>query len=175
VSNPFQLDLEAIRNRAREHMLQGAVMPSYGHDRQEVLKVLNEVLATEIVCTLRYRNNALVAGGIQADAVAEEFATHAAEEQGHADLVARRIVQLGGEPDMNPATLMTRSHADYKTSSQLQELIRENLIAERVAVATYSEIVRWLGDGDPTTRRIMEELLAKEEEHADDLAGLLAR
>jgi bacterioferritin len=175
VSNPFKLDLETIRTRAREHMLDGALTSNYGHDRDAVIKVLNEVLATEIVCTLRYRNNALVAEGIHADSVAEEFATHAAEEQGHADLVARRIVQLGGEPDMNPGTLVTRSHADYTTSAQLNDMIRDNLVAERVAVATYSEIVRWLGDGDATTRRIMEDLLAKEEEHADDLAGLLAR
>jgi len=175
VEDTFHLDLKTIRERAREHMREGAYTPSYGHDRQAVLKVLNEVLATEIVCTLRYRNNALVAEGIQAESIAAEFKQHAAEEQQHADMVAERIVQLGGEPDMNPATLMQRSHADYTTSRDLEVLLRENLVAERVAIASYLEIARWLGEKDPTTRRIIEELLAKEEEHADDLASLLPK
>ena len=154
-------------------MNDGAVTESYGADREAVLKVLNEVLATEIVCNLRYRNNALVAQGIHAEAVASEFRTHAAEELDHADRVAARIQQLGGNPDMNPANLMTRSHAEYTTSQSLVEMLQENLVAERVAVATYSEIVRWLGERDATTRRLMESLLEKEEEHADDLASLL--
>jgi bacterioferritin len=170
----FRIDLENIKRRAREHMDDGAVTETYGADRQAVLKVLNEVLATEIVCTLRYRNNYLVAQGIHAESIAAEFKQHAADEQDHADRVAGRIVQLGGEPDMNPTSLMTRSHSDYKTSGSLVEMLKENLVAERVAVSTYSEIVRWLGDRDTTTRRLMEELLAKEEEHADDLASLLA-
>jgi bacterioferritin len=173
MKEPFRLDLENIKRRAREHMSQGAVTESYGADRQQVLKVLNEVLATEIVCNLRYRNNALVAQGIHAEAISAEFTEHAVQEQDHADRVAARIMQLGGEPDMNPATLLARSHADYKTSRNLRELLRENLIAERVAIDTYNEIVRWLGDGDHTTRRLIEAILEQEEEHADDLASLL--
>ncbi len=173
MKQPFRLDLENIKRQAREHMTQGAVTDTYGADRTAVLKVLNEVLATEIVCNLRYRNNALVAQGIHAESIASEFKLHAAEEQDHADRVAQRIAQLGGEPDMDPKTLATRSHAEYTTSTSLRELLRENLIAERVAVSTYGEIIRWLGDGDITTRRLMEDLLAKEEEHADDLASLL--
>jgi bacterioferritin len=173
MTQTFRIDLEKIKERARAHMSEGAVTESYGADREAVLKVLNEVLATEIVCTLRYRNNYLVAQGIHAESVAAEFKQHAMEEQDHADRVAARIVQLGGEPDMNPANLMTRSHSEYKTSQSLVEMLKENLVAERVAVSTYSEIVRWLGTGDTTTRRLMEGLLEKEEEHADDLASLL--
>jgi bacterioferritin len=170
----FQIDLERIKQRARQHMSEGAVTEAYGADREAVLKVLNEVLATEIVCTLRYRNNYLVAQGIHAEGVAAEFKQHAAEEQEHADRVAARIVQLGGEPDMNPAHIATRSHSDYTTSSSLVEMLKENLVAERVAIATYSEVVRWLGDADVTSRRLMEDLLAREEEHAEDLSSLLA-
>lgn len=170
---PFRLDLENIKKRAREQMMEGAVTETYGADRQQVINVLNEALATEIVCNLRYRNNQLVAQGINADAAAAEFMEHAAEEAVHADKIAARIVQLGGQPDMNPATLLSRSHADYTTSNNLRELVQENLIAERVAISTYSEIVRWLGDSDPTTRRLMEWILEQEEEHADDLASLL--
>lgn len=173
MKEPFRLDLENIKRRAREHMSKGAVTESYAADREQVLKVLNEVLATELVCNLRYRNNALVAQGIHAEAISAEFTEHAVQEQDHADRVATRIMQLGGEPDMNPATLLTRSHADYKTSRNLRELLKENLIAERVAIDTYNEIVRWLGDGDPTTRRLIEGILEQEEEHADDLASLL--
>ena len=173
ITEPFRLDLENIKRRAREHMSQGAVTESYGADREAVIKVLNEVLATEIVCTLRYRNNALVAQGINAEAIAAEFVEHAAEEQVHADRVAARIMQLGGEPNMDPSSLTARSHAEYKTSRNLQELVRENLIAERVAITTYAEIARWLGDGDHTTRRLIEWILEQEEEHADDLASLL--
>ena len=170
---PFKSDLEAIRRRAREKMQDGAYTGAYGANREQVLQVLNEVLATEIVCTLRYRNNYHVAQGIHAEAVAAELKQHADEELGHADRVAERISQLGGQPDLNPASLMQRSHAEYTTSESLRALLEENLVAERVAIETYSEIVRWLGDGDPTTRRMMEELLEKEEEHADDLARLL--
>ena len=173
MQEPFKMDLENIKRRAREHMSEGAVTETYGADREQVIKVLNEVLATELVCNLRYRNNALVAQGIHAEAVVAEFQEHAMQEQDHADKVAARIVQLGGEPDMNPATLMARSHADYKTSRDLRVLLQENLIAERVAISTYLEIARWLGDRDPTTRRLIEFVLEQEEEHADDLASLL--
>lgn len=173
MNEPFHLDLENIKRRAREHMLSGAVTETYGADREAVIKVLNEVLATEVVCNLRYRNNALVAQGIHAEAIAAEFQEHAMQEQDHADKIAMRIMQLGGEPNFDPATLTSRSHAEYKTSRNLRELLRENLIAERVAISTYSEIVRWLGDGDPTTRRLIEWVLEQEEEHADDLASLL--
>ena len=169
----FKLDMENIKQRAKEQMERGAVTGTYAADREAVVSVLNAVLATEIVCNLRYRNNSLVAEGIHAETVAREFREHAAEEQDHADRVAGRIAQLGGAPDMNPASLTARSHAPYVTSESLQQLIRENLVAERVAVATYGAIVRWLGNDDPTTRRLMEDLLEKEEEHADDLAALL--
>lgn len=169
----FLINIEAIKRGAREHMSEGAVTSEYGADRKQVVDVLNQALATEIVCNLRYRNNYFVAQGIHAEAVAKELQEHALEEQEHADRLAARITQLGGEPDFNPATLLLRSHADYTTSRSLQDLVRENLVAERIAVATYLEIVRWLGDGDPTTRRLIEEILAQEEEHAEDLSSLL--
>jgi len=170
---PFRADMELIRRRAREKMDQGAVTSAYLADREQVVAVLNEVLATEIVCTLRYKNHYFMARGVHGDSVAEEFLQHAREEEAHADQVARRITQLGGVPNLNPEGLATRSHAEYKDVTELEEMIREDLAAERVAIATYSEIIRWLGDDDPTTRRMMEEILAKEEEHADDLAMLL--
>lgn len=170
----FQTDLKAIRQRAREHMQDGAVTGAYTADRAKVIDVLNEVLATEIVCVLRYKNHYFMAKGIHAKPVADEFLEHANEEQGHADQVARRIAELGGNPNMDPAGLATRSHAEYREVTKLEDMIQEDLIAERVAIETYAEIVRWLGDDDPTTRRMMEGLLAVEEEHADDLANLLA-
>ena len=170
---PFRADMEAIRRRAREKMDQGAVTEAYKADRVQVIDVLNQVLATEIVCVLRYKNHYFMAPGVHGDSVANEFLQHATEEQQHADLVARRIAQLGGNPDLNPDGLHTRAHAEYRECEDLEEMIREDLAAERVAIATYSEIIRWLGDDDPTTRRMMEELLAKEEEHADELAMLL--
>jgi bacterioferritin len=173
MQEPFRLDLENIKKRAREHMSEGAVTQDYGADREQVVKVLNEVLATEIICNLRYRNNALVAQGIHAEAIVAEFQEHVVQEQDHADKVAARIVQLGGEPDMNPATLLARTHADYTTSRDLRELLKENLFAERVAISSYLEIAKWLGDRDPTTRRLIEWILEQEEEHADDLASLL--
>jgi bacterioferritin len=175
MSNTFAINLSEIRRRARENLREGAFTDAYGHDREEVIRVLNTVLATEIVCTMRYRNNALVAQGIHAETAAAEFLEHAAEEESHANAVAKRIVQLGGVPDMNPATLAERSHADYFTSTNVQDLIRENLVAERIAIETYSALARWLGDKDPSTRRLIEELLSKEEEHAEDLATLLSR
>jgi bacterioferritin len=173
--NEFKADLETIRKRAREKMEEGAVTASYSADRERVIEVLNEVLATEIVCVLRYKNHYFMASGIHAQPVAEEFAEHATEEQRHADLVAKRIVELGGEPNLDPAGLATRSHAEYSRGGTLEDMIREDLVAERIAISTYSEIVRWLGNDDPTTRRMMEGLLAVEEEHADDLANLLQR
>lgn len=173
MKQPLKIDLQSIKNKARQHMLQGAVTENYSADREAVIKVLNDVLATELVCNLRYRNNALVAQGIHAEAVAAEFTEHAAQEQDHADRIANRIMQLGGEPNMDPSSLTARSHADYTTSRSIKDLLRENLIAERVAVDTYAEIARWLGDDDPTTRRLIEQILEQEEEHADDLATLL--
>jgi bacterioferritin len=173
MKEPFRADMETIRRRAREKMDEGAVTSAYKADRVQVIEVLNQVLATEIVCVLRYKNHYFMAPGVHGDAVASEFLQHATEEQAHADQVARRIAQLGGNPDLNPETLHTRSHAEYKECGDLEEMITEDLAAERVAIATYSEIIRWLGDDDPTTRRMMEELLAKEEEHADELAMLL--
>jgi len=175
VPQPFKTDIEAIRQRARQHMEQGAVTAAYKADRVQVIKVLNEVLATEIVCYLRYKNHYFMASGINSEPIAEEFLQHATEEQGHADMVARRIVQLGGMPNMNPEGLQTRSHAQYAEGQTLEQMIREDLVAERIAIETYAEIVRWLGDDDPTTRRMIEEILTVEEEHADDLANMLTR
>ena len=172
--NTFKTDLEAIRQRARDHMLDGAVTGAYLADRSQVIAVLQEVLATEIVCTLRYKNHYFMAAGIHASPVAEEFLEHANQEQAHADAVAKRITELGGNPNMDPTGLATRSHAEYRETRTLEEMIGEDLVAERVAIETYSEIVRWLGSDDPTTRRMMEGLLAVEEEHADDLSNLLA-
>lgn len=173
--NTFKADIDEIRRRAREKMEDGAVTSSYGADREKVIEVLNEVLATEIVCTLRYKNHYYMAQGIHAQAVAAEFLEHANEEQLHTDMVAKRITELNGKPNYNPNGLQTRSHAEYQEGDTLEEMITEDLIAERIAISTYSEIVRWLGNDDPTTRRMIEEILAKEEEHADDLANLLKR
>jgi len=171
----FKADIEEIRRRAREKMDDGAVTSSYQADREKVIEVLNEVLATETVCTLRYRNHYFMAKGVHAPGVEDEFLEHANEEQQHADRVAKRIAELGGTPNLNPSGLADRSHAQYGEGETLIDMIREDLIAERIAIGTYSEIVRWLGNDDPTTRRMMEELLAKEEEHADDMAKLLGR
>ena len=172
-NKPFLTDVKTLRDRARRHIEEGAVTPGYKADRRSVIKILNEVLATEIVCVLRYKRHQYMAKGIHAQSVAQEFAEHAAEEQGHADLVAERIVQLGGEPDYAPASLVLRSHSEYVEGGDLGEMIREDLVAERIAVESYGEIVRYLGDGDPTTRRMIETILEKEEEHAEDLATLL--
>ncbi|HUJ61276.1 MAG TPA: ferritin-like domain-containing protein [Kofleriaceae bacterium] len=173
--NSFKADIEEIRRRARAKIEQGPVTASYIADPKKVIGVLNEVLATELVCTLRYKNHYFMAQGIHGETVAAEFLEHAQEEQRHADLVAKRITELGGNPEMDPAVLPTHSHAEYKECDRLEDMIREDLIAERIAVSTYAEIVRWIGNEDPTTRRMMEEILAKEEEHADDLAKLLAQ
>ncbi len=173
--NSFKADIEEIRRRARDKMEDGAVTGSYQADRGKVIEVLNEVLATEIVCTLRYKNHYYMAQGIHAESVAAEFLEHANEEQLHADAVAKRITELNGRPNYDPDGLKTRSHAEYKDVDTLDEMIREDLVAERIAISTYSEIIRWLANDDPTTRRLIEEILAKEEEHADDLAKLLVR
>ena len=173
--NTFKADIEEIRRRALEKMDDGAVTASYRADRHKVIEILNEVLATETVCTLRYRNHYFMARGIHATGVEEEFLEHANQEQQHADMIAKRICELGGTPNLDPAGLATRSHAQYGEGDTLEEMIREDLVAERIAVATYSEIIRWLANDDPTTRRMMEEILATEEEHADDMAKLLAR
>jgi bacterioferritin len=170
---PFLSDIETIRKRARKHMEQGAVTEVYGADRPTVLRLLNEALATEIVCVLRYRRHFFMAKGIAAEPVAQEFLQHANEEQGHMDEIAGRIVQLGGEPNFSPDGLSLRSHAEYKEGTTLVEMIQEDLVAERVAIESYTEMIRYIGDGDPTTRRMLEGILAVEEEHADDLVGLL--
>src|SRR5688572_12174439 len=173
MAGAFLSDIQTLRKRAREHIAQGAVTPGYSADRGVVLKLLNEALATEIVCVLRYKRHYYMAKGIHAEGVAAEFLEHANDEQGHADQIAQRIVQLGGEPDLSPDGLSSRSHAEYVEGDTLEEMIREDLIAERIAIDSYREIIAYLGDNDPTSRRLMEEILAKEEEHADDLANLL--
>jgi bacterioferritin len=173
-NQPFVTDVKAIRQRAREHIAEGAVTAGYKADRETVLKLLNDALATEIVCTLRYRRHYFMAKGIYSKSVADEFMEHSNEEQGHADQLAERIVQLGGEPNFSPQGLLDRSHAEYVEGTTLEDMIREDLIAERVAIDSYREIVEYLGDRDPTSRRVMESILAVEEEHADDMADLLA-
>ena len=170
----FLSDVEELRRRARQHIGDGAVTAGYGADREKVVAILNEALATEIVCILRYKRHYFMATGIHANAVAQEFQEHAAEEQGHADRIAGRITQLGGEPNFNPEGLASRSHSQYVEGESLVDMIKEDLVAERVAIESYSEIVRFLGERDVTTRRMMEEILANEEEHADDLRDLLA-
>jgi bacterioferritin len=171
--NSFLTDISEIRRRARQHIEDGAVTDGYKGDRKVVLRVLNEALATEIVCVLRYKRHHYMAKGIHSQAVAEEFLEHAAEEQEHADLIAERITQLDGEPNFNPEGLLTRSHSEYVEGESLIDMIREDLIAERIAVESYSEIIRYLADNDPTSRRLMESILAKEEEHAEEMKTLL--
>ena len=175
MAGEFVTDVKEIRRRARAHMEQGPVTAGYRADRETVIRLLNEALATEIVCVLRYKRHYYTASGIHAQGVAEEFAEHAAEEQAHADQIAERITQLGGAPDLDPEGLTARSHSEYFPGDDLLEMIKEDLVAERIAIESYAEMVRYLGDDDPTTRRLMEEILAKEEEHADDLRTLLER
>ena len=170
---PFLTDVKTLRERARRHIEQGAVTEGYKADRETVIKVLNEALATEIVCVLRYKRHYFMASGIHAEGVAAEFLQHANEEQGHADQIAQRIVQLGGEPNFNPEGLLSRSHAEYVEGDTLIEMIKEDLVAERIAIDSYREIIQYLGNDDPTTRRMMESILAMEEEHAEDLVSLL--
>lgn len=174
-TEPFKADMEAIRTRARTNMQRGAVTAAYGADPNQVIQVLNDVLATELVCHLRYLNHYYMAAGKLSEPIADEFWEHAEDEKSHAYMVAERITQLGGMPDMDPAGLSQRSHADYVTGVTLDDMIREDLIAERIAIETYSEVVRWLSDRDPSSRRMMEEILSKEEEHAKDLADLIGR
>jgi bacterioferritin len=169
----FAADIEGIRRRARQHMERGAVTESYRANLAEVIQVLNEALATELVCILRYKRHFFMASGINADAIAQEFLQHANEEQQHADQIAARIVQLKGEPDFDPQGLASRSHAEYVAGDSLIDMIKEDLVAERIAIDSYGEMIRYLGDKDPTTRRMLEGILAMEEEHADDLASLL--
>ena len=171
---PFLSDVATLRKRARSHIEEGAVTETYALDAKQVCKVLNDALATEIVCVLRYRRHYYMASGIHSESVKAEFLEHANEEQGHADVIAERIVQLGGEPDLDPQGLASRSHSEYKEGANLRDMLREDLVAERIAIDSYREIVAWLGGKDSTTRRIMEEILAKEEEHAEDLSTLLA-
>jgi len=172
-SRPFLSDIQELRRRARQHIENGAVTENYRADRDTVIRVLNEALATEIVCVLRYKRHYFMAEGIHAQAVSQEFLEHANEEQQHADQIARRITELGGEPDLDPKGLATKSHSEYVAGDSLIDMIREDLIAERVAIESYGEIVRYLGNDDPTTRRMMESILAVEEEHAEDLRTLL--
>lgn len=171
---PFLTDIQEIRRRARQHIEAGAVTGGYRGDRETVIRLLNEALATEIVCVLRYRRHYFMAQGIHADPIAAEFLQHANEEQAHADQIAGRIVQLGGEPNFSPEGLLTRSHSEYVEGVSLTDMIREDLVAERVAIDSYSEMIRYIGDDDITTSRMLEQILAVEEEHADDLASFLA-
>jgi len=165
--------VQALRERARKHIEQGAVTDGYKADRETVLRLLGEALATELVCVLRYKRHYYMAEGIHAQSVAAEFLEHATQELAHADQLAKRIVQLGGEPDLDPDGLSKRSHAQYVAGKTLTDMIREDLVAERIAIDSYAEMIRYLGDDDPTTRRMLEDILAVEEEHAEDMISLL--
>jgi bacterioferritin len=166
-------DIQTLRKRARQHIEEGAVTSGYAADRETVLKLLNEALATEIVCVLRYKRHYFMADGIHAEPVAAEFLEHATQEMEHADRIAGRIIQLRGEPNFSPDGLSTRSHAEYVEGESLKDMIKEDLVAERVAIESYREMVAYIAEKDPTTRRILEDILASEEEHADDLVSLL--
>lgn len=170
---PFLTDVQTLRERARRHIEQGAVTEGYTADRDTVIKLLNEALATEIVCVLRYKRHYFMASGIHAEGVAAEFLEHANDEQGHADQIAARIVQLGGAPNFNPEGLLSRSHAEYVEGETLIDMITEDLVAERIAIDSYRDMIRYFGNDDPTSRRMLEGILAVEEEHADDLVSLL--
>ena len=172
---PFLTDIKTLRERARQHIENGAVTEGYSADRETVIKLLNEALATEIVCVLRYKRHYFMASGINAEGAAAEFLEHANDEQGHADQIAQRIVQLQGEPNFNPEGLLMRSHAEYVEGTSLTEMIKEDLVAERIAIDSYREMITFFGNDDPTSRRMMEGILAVEEEHADDLVTLLEK
>ena len=172
-NKPFLTDVKEIRKRARKHIEEGAVTEAYQADRETVIKLLNEALATEIVCVLRYRRHYFMAQGIHSDPIAQEFLQHANDEQGHADQIAARIIQLGGAPNFNPDGLTSRSHSEYVEGQTLVDMIKEDLIAERVAIDTYTEMINYVGAKDITTRRMLEGILAVEEEHADDMASFL--
>ena len=166
-------DIRTLRERAREHIEKGAVTSGYAADREQVVRMLNEALATELVCVLRYKRHYFMAAGIHAAPVAAEFLEHATEEMAHADLLAKRIVELRGEPNFSPDGLADRSHAEYVEGDSLKSMIKEDLVAERIAIESYREMIAYLGDQDPTTHRMLEAILASEEEHADDLSSLL--
>ena len=170
---PFLTDIKTLRERARQHIENGAVTEGYSANRETAVKILNEALATEIVCVLRYRRHYFMASGIHAESVATEFLQHSNEEQAHADQIAARIVQLNGAPDFNPAGLLTKSHAEYAEGDTLTDMIKEDLVAERIAIDSYREMIQYFGNDDPTSRRMLEGILAMEEEHADDLVSLL--
>lgn len=172
-SQPFLTDIKTLRERARQHIENGAVTEGYRGDRETAVKLLNEALATEIVCVLRYKRHYFMASGIHAEGVAAEFLEHANDEQGHADQIAQRIVQLQGEPNFNPEGLLMRSHAEYVEGTSLTDMIKEDLVAERIAIDSYREMIQYFGNDDPTSRRMLEGILAVEEEHADDLVSLL--
>lgn len=174
-TTPFLTDIQTLRRRARQHIEQGAVTSGYQADRQTVIRLLNEALATEIVCTLRYRRHYFMVKGLDGQSVAEEFLEHANEEQLHADQIAERIVQLGGEPNFSPDGMLLRSHAEYVEGETLIDMIKEDLVAERIAIDSYREMVNYFGNADPTSRRLMEEILAKEEEHAEDLVSMIEK
>jgi bacterioferritin len=173
-SAPFVTDVKMLRERARQHIEEGAVTSDYRANAAQVCDVLNDALATEIVCVLRYKRHYFMAQGIHSESVRTEFLQHANEEQAHADAIAERIVQLGGAPDFDPAGLVTRSHSEYVAGVTLRDMIREDLVAERIAIESYRAIVQWLDGKDSTTRKLLEEVLAKEEEHAEDMSTLLA-
>lgn len=175
VNRPFEMDVKAIRAKARQDIESGAVTDTYRADRQTVLKLLNEALATEIVCVLRYKRHYFMARGLNAEPVAAEFAEHATQEQDHADRLSERIVQLGGEPNLSPKGLLERSHSEYVEGTSLEDMIKENLIAERIAIDSYRQMIEYIGEQDTTTRRLLEEILAVEEEHADDMSDFLAK
>lgn len=173
-ANPASIiDVQALRRQARQQVADGAVTAGYKADRETVIKLLNEALATEIVCVLRYRRHCFMARGITSRSVADEFLEHSNEEQEHADRIAERIVQLDGEPDFSPQNLAARSHAEYVEGTSLEDMIAEDLVAERIAIDSYRGMIQYFGDQDPTSRRMMEEILAKEEEHAEELADLV--
>lgn len=170
----FIADIKKIRDAARQHIRQGVITEHYGADLNRVIELLNAALATEILCTLRYKKHYYTASALGASVAATEFLEHADQENTHADQLANRIMQLGGSPDWSPQGLTERSHADYVECDTVGEMIKENLIAERIAIDTYREMIKYIGNGDPTTRRLLEEILAVEEEHADDLVDLMA-
>jgi bacterioferritin len=174
MSNAQLTDISTLRERARHNVDQGAVTEGYAADREEILRLLNESLATELVCTLRYKRHYYMATGLKASTAADEFLEHANQEMEHADKLAERITQLGGEPDFNPDNLSRNSHAQYVAGNTLKEMVYEDLVAERIAIDSYREIIQYIGESDPTTRRIFEDILAQEEEHADDMADILA-
>lgn len=172
-NKPFLTDIKTLRARARQHIEKGAVTAGYSADLETVIKLLNEALATEIVCVLRYKRHYFMASGIHAEGVAAEFLQHANDEQGHADQIAQRIVQLGGAPNFSPDGLLMRSHAEYVEGETLTDMIKEDLVAERIAIDSYRDMINYFGNDDPTSRRMLEGILAVEEEHADDLVSLL--